>query len=160
MGFSLRVKGRPARVQRQHSRAFGNQENEAAEHCKIGAGVAHRKPETLGGAKQFRNFRRGDRGADDNQERESGNAREKSGQNKQAAGDFEKSNEERREVRMRKPNSGKTLNAHVRVGEFEDSLGEKNQSYGNTDQQDGARAGFWSKKELRERLHVRCSPFR
>src|SRR5215470_6216217 len=132
-----------------------NQEDQRAEHSKIGARIADHEPKTLVRAGEFRQFRGDDGRRDDDEKRNRGGAGVNTEEYGRTAENFEDADEVRGEGRMREADSREACDPHVQVDEFEDALGQEDESNGQADEEGGGRAGGGLEEKAEERVHGR-----
>ncbi len=112
----------------------GQQEKQAHEHGEVGTRIAHHKPESLARSRQLGNLRSSNGCQNDDQEGNRGDPSEKSEEHQQSANNFKCADKMRGKRRMRKTNSRKPLDSHVRIDELENALTEEDKSDGEPDQ--------------------------
>src|SRR5208337_3244468 len=110
-------------------------------------------------ARQLRQFGGRDRGRDDDEQRGGRQAREEADKDQGPANDLERSHEMRRERGPPEADAGEPHDAHVRVGELQDALGEEDEASGDPDEHDAPWPGRWPQEERRDDLHLTTSFF-
>jgi hypothetical protein len=147
-------------AERTRASAGDKQENERAQHGEVGASIADHEPEALIGAEKFGNFRCSDGRRYDDEERDGSKTGPKAQKHEQAAKDFEGPDEMSREQWMRETDARESNYPEIRVGKFQNTLREKNQSRGNANEDDSGGAFCRAKEKLAERCHFPSSILR
>ena len=95
--------------------------------------VTYNRPRQLG------QLGRGDGRADDREEGDGGSSSGQTEEDQRTADDLEGPHEVGRDRGPREPDPLEALDAHGRIGELQDTLGEEDEAYGQPDQDDARR---------------------
>ena len=121
-------------IQRPGSCSRTEEKQQGHQHGEIRAGVAHHKPESLVGMREFGYFGGGDRGADDDQERDRGESGTQPNEHERPAENLERSDKVSSEVWVWEADSGEAEDAHIGVGVLEDSLAQEYEAHRETNE--------------------------